>query len=389
MANANQLMTHTALNRATLARQMMLAREEVSPLAALERLVGLQAQEAQPPFIGFWSRIVDFQRDDFLKLVHRKKVVRATAMRCTLHLMSAKDFLKLRGALQPALTSAMQSALQSRAKGLDLDELIETAEAFFGADAATFDSFRDHLARLDSKVDARAAAYAVRTQVPLVQVPNDDTWGFPSAAKFTLAKAWLGETCSPRENTEELVRRYLAAFGPATAADVQTWSGLKGIAEVLEKLRSKLVVSEGPKKQELFDLPDAPRPGEDVEVPVRFLPAFDNLVLAHADRTRLISDEHRRRIVTANLRVLATFLVDGRVAGTWKIERKGNRAALLMDPFVKLSARAAAELSDEGDRLARFVEPDAGQVDVRIAGTSLVSPAANTKPKRSPKRTNG
>jgi hypothetical protein len=201
----------------------------------------------------------------------------------------------------------------------------------------------------------------------MVMVPTGDRWAFPSVADFTLADTWLDEPIDQEAGPAALVRRYLAAFGPATAADVQTWSGLGGMKAVLEAIRPELHVVEDERGRELFDLPDAPRPAQDVPAPPRFLPEFDNLVLAHADRTRLLADEHRPAVVTKNLRVRATFLWDGEVRGTWTIERKKATATLHLAPFEPLPKPAAEALAEEGERLLRFVEDDAATFAVTIA----------------------
>ncbi|MGH8938857.1 MAG: winged helix DNA-binding domain-containing protein, partial [Actinomycetes bacterium] len=184
-------------------------------------------------------------------------------------------------------------------------------------------------------------------------------------ADFTLADAWLEKPLADPD-PEALVLRYLAAFGPAAAADFQTWGALKGAKGVLEGLRDRLEVFEDERGRELFDLPDAPRPDANAPAPPRFLPEFDNLVLSHSDRTRVLADEHRPAVVTKNLRVRATFLWDGFVAGTWKVERKRTKATLLLTPFEKLPKRAVAELAEEGEALLAFVEEDAPTYDVKV-----------------------
>ena len=365
------LMTATALttrqlNRALLARQMLLAREEGTALAAVERLAGLQAQLARPPFVGLWTRLGGFRHGNLLDSLNRREVVRVTAMRGTLHLMTAAGYLGLRGTLQPMLSRGMQSILRERATALDLAVLEEEARAFFGGAPATFDALRNHLKSKFPEGDERAMAYAIRMHLPLVQVPEDTAWGFPAAADFAMAESWLGTKIPMEpEPAHALVRRYLAAFGPATPGDAQVWSGLQGLREVFESLRPELVTFRDGRKRELFDLPAAPRPSEDTSAPVRFLPEFDNLVLSHDDRTRVIADEHRPKVVLKNLQVRATFLVDGFVAGTWKIERKKKVAILILEPFGKLAKPVLAALEKEGDALLRFVEEDAETREVR------------------------
>jgi hypothetical protein len=289
-------------------------------------------------------------------------------MRCTLHLMTAADYIALRGALQPALTRSMQSVLRDRANALDLPALQRIASAFFANAPGTFDGLRSTLQTNYPDGDERAMAYAIRTSVPLVQVPTDARWGFPASSDFALADAWLGQTVrTTAAPADDLVRRYLAGFGPATPADAQVWSGLPGLREIFERLRPTLVTFRSANARELFDLPDAPRPPPDSPAPVRFIPEFDNLVLSHADRTRVLADEHRSAVVLKNLQVRATFLVDGFVAGTWKIERKKNAAALVVEPFRPLARKIVAELEAEGGRVLAFTDDDAEVRDVRVA----------------------
>jgi len=351
-------LTRRDLNRATLARQLLLARDKLSALDAIERLVAMQAQLAKPPFVGLWTRIARFEREDLRKLLASKRVVRATTLRATLHVMSARDYVRLRAALQPMLTAAMTGVLKARKETLDLQQVIAAAQAFLAREPADFDAIRKHLVTVFPKTNDRVMGYAVRTQLPLVQVPTDDAWGFPGAATFTPAETWLGKPLGTDSTPHELVRRYLAAFGPATAADAQTWSGLPKLRDVFEGMRDELVSLRDDDGRELFDLAKAPRPGGDVPAPVRFLPVFDNLVLGHADSGRLIDDGHRAKVTTKNLQVKATVLVDGRVAGTWKVERK-KVATVVVEAFGAIARRTKRELEEEGEALARFVEPDA------------------------------
>jgi hypothetical protein len=360
-------LTAQQLNRATLARQMLLARESGNVVGAVAQLAGLQAQLARPPFVGLWTRLENFQRQHLLDALHDRSVVRVTAMRGTLHLLSAADYTGWRGMLQPALDRGI-AMLKDRAKDLDFASLHAEARNFFGKRSGTFDSLRNHFKALYPDADERAMAFGIRMLLPLVQVPTQAAWGFPAAADFAIADDWLNTaidtTTAP---PHPLVRRYLAAFGPASIADAQTWSGLQGLRPVFEDLRPELVAFRDENKKELFDLPDAPRPAADTPVPVRFLPEFDNLVLAHADRGRFMADEHRSRITTKNLQVRATFLVDGRVAGTWKVEVKKKTATLVLEPFATLTRNTLAALEPEGLALLRFVEAEAGSYKVEVS----------------------
>lgn len=347
-----------ALNRATLARQMLLAREDATVADAVERLAGMQAQEPRPPYLGLWSRLTGFRADDLRAALHDRSVVRATMMRGTLHLVSAADYAAFRTPIQPMLDSALR-ALGKRAEGLDRAALVPAARELLLERPRTFNEIRALLQERFPNADDRALGHAVRMWLPLVMVPTGDRWGFPRTSEFTLAEAWLGAPPDASTAAEALVLRYLAAFGPATAADAQTWSGLPALGEVLDALRPRLRVFADERGRELFDLPDAPRPDEDVPSPARFLPEFDNLVLAYADRTRIISDEHRPALTTKNLRVRATFLWDGFARGVWETETKRKTATLRLRPFDRLPQEALRALTTEGDALLRFAEPEA------------------------------
>lgn len=362
-----ELLTKRALNRATLARQILLAREEIAPREAIERLVGLQAQEARHPFVGLWTRLIGFRREDLNRAIRDRQLVRATTMRGTLHLMSARDYVAFRTTLQPMLAAGMQAIFKDRATGIELARVLEQAEQFLSGGPATFEGIRTHLAALNPDADPRALGYAVRMHLPLVVVPDDSKWSYSGVSTFALASAWMAEPVSQIEDKKELVRRYLASFGPATIVDAEAWSALRGLRATFEELRPELLTFRDERKRELFDLRDAPRPSEEEPAPVRFLPDFDNLVLSHADRTRVISEESRKRIATNNLRVPGLFLVDGFVAGKWRIEQKKREATLVAEPFGPITRDVRTELAEEGERLIAFVsDPGAVAFGIRF-----------------------
>lgn len=345
---------------------MLLARERIGVVEAVERLGGMQAQEPRPPFIGLWSRVEGFAADDLRGALRDRSVVRGMTMRATLHIMSAADFQAMRAALDPVMEMAMR-AIRDRSEGLDLPEVLAAAEAYLDERPRTFAEVRDHLVGVFPGVNERALGYAVRTRVPLVMVPTDDRWSFPAASAFTPAEAWIGGPIDADAGAGAPALRHLAAFGPSTAADVQAWCGLPGMGAVLESLRPRLVALRDEAGRELLDLPDAPRPDEETHAPARLLPDFDNLVLAHADRTRIVPEEHRPRLTTKNLRVRATFLWDGFVAGTWTLGRTTGAAVLTLEPFGRLPKGATAALRDEAERLVRFADDTANSHEVVFA----------------------
>jgi len=356
------------LNRATLARQLLLERAACAPLDAVERVAGLQAQLARPPFVGLWTRVHGFTREQLRSLAGSRRVVRATLQRGTLHLVSADDYRRWRAPLQPMLDAGLAAVLGARVAGLDVGRLLAAARELLAERPRPFDELRPLLAAaVEPGTDPRALGYAVRVLLPLVQLPADGAaWGWDARAPFALADAWLGAAPHADARPHDLVRRYLAAFGPATPADAGAWSGLRGLRQTFDELRPELVVFRDERGRELFDLPDAPRPGGDAPAPVRFLPDFDNLVLAHDDRTRVLAAEHRARITSRNLQVAATVLVDGFVAGTWRVERTRAAATLRLLPFATLPARTRREVEAEGEALLAFVEPDSRGREVRF-----------------------
>ena len=352
-----------ALNRATLARQHLLDRRAAAPHDALAELVALQAQAPRPPFVGLWSRVRDLTRETVVRSIRRRTIVRATTMRGTIHLMTARDFLRFRSCLQSGLDDVLAGILRARLAGLDMQALDQLGRAFF-ATPRTFDDLRHELAEAGVR-DVRAAAYAIRLRVPLVQVPEDASWAWPARARFQTAASYLGREPAATDGADALVLRYLAAHGPASARAVAAWAGMRELAGALERLRPKLTVVPGPGHTELFDLPDAPRPGPDAPAPIRFVPEYDNLIVTSADE-RVLPRAFRRAVFLPGLRVAATLLVDGFVHATWTSERAKDRARLVIRPLATMARAVRDEARAEGEALLRFLEPDARTFDVRV-----------------------
>jgi hypothetical protein len=351
---AGETLSAGQLNRATLARQGLLERERIGVVAAVERFGPLQAQDARPPFLGLWSRVEGFDRADLHAALHDRGVVRATFLRATLHLTSAADHLALRATIQPVLSGAAERIMRARSAELDVDEVVAAARRLLADGPLTFNELRPRLVEAFPDAEERALGYAVRMHVPLVMVPTDDRWAFTGDSAFTPSEDWLGKPLADAD-PPALVRSYLRAFGPAGAADLQTWSGLGGMKDVLAAMGDELIEFRVGRRA-VFDLPDAPRPDEDTPAPPRLLPEFDTLVLAYKDRTRLVADEHRKGLVTKNLRIPATFLVDGVVAGTWTLAGKAGKRTVELAPFGRLAKADRKALEEEGAALARFVD---------------------------------
>jgi hypothetical protein len=355
------------INRATLSRQMLLARESVTVPAVVERLVGMQAQLAVAPYVGLWTRLTDFKRADLADLLENRTIIKATLMRSTLHLFTAEDYLRFRATLQTVLTSAWETVLKDRAKGIDVDKVVKAAREFISEKPRSFAEITTMLKELQPGADEGAMRYGVRTHLPLVQVPVQKGWSYPGNPQFTLADNWLGQSIPTEDHLKDLIFRYLAAFGPATVTDMQTWSGLGKLKEVVEKLRPELVTYRDETKRELFDLPDMPIPDADAPAPERFLPEFDNILLSHQKRTRVVADEYRKGVYLPGLRVAATILIDGFVRGAWKVEAKKGAATLTITPFASLTRQNRDALTAEGEKLVCFLEADAKTYDVQFA----------------------
>jgi Winged helix DNA-binding domain len=341
-----------ALNRALLARQLLLHRAELSAHQVIEHLVGMQAQAPNSPYIGLWTRVVGFDFDELADLVRGREVVRVVLMRSTIHLVTASDAQRLRPLLQPMLEQAFKSSTHAKSLGgLDLAPVAAAGRIAVGQQAQTFAELGAELAQQWPGHEPGALAQAVRTYVPLVQVPPRGIWGESGQARHMSIEAWLGTPKEGRGTLEDLVLRYLGAFGPASIADLQVWSGLTRMRKIVDKLAPALVTFRDNDNVELFDLPDAPRPDPDSGAPVRFLPEFDNILIAHADRSRIISEVDRRRIFTVNGILPGTVLVDGVVHATWKITRTRQLATLTVTPLRRLSKRDTDSVMAEGRRL--------------------------------------
>jgi hypothetical protein len=359
MAPAPRTLDRRTLNRALLARQLLLARRPVPVLDAVAHLVGLQAQAPTPPYYGLWSRLVDFQPEQLARLLRERQVVRAPLLRGTIHLTTAADCGWLRALVQPVFDRLFLANPQRSPAlaGIDRTALAAAARELLAAQPRTSKQLGRSLAAGWPDRDPAALAFGVQCLLPLVQVPPRGVWGARGQATWTTVDAWLGSPDGGRpRSAAELVRRYLAGFGPATVADIQRWSGLAGLREVVERMPLRRFADEPGRR--LVDLPDAPLPEPDTPAPARFVAPFDNLLLGHADRRRVIADDHRRRIFTVNGIVPGTVLVDGFVAGTWRLDQDRPTAVLTVEPFRRLPAPDRAELAAEGGRLLTLAAPE-------------------------------
>lgn len=352
------------LNRALLARQLLLERHAMSAGEAIEHLVGVQAQEPQEPYVGLWSRLRAFDPQDLAGLIESRQAVRTQLMRRTLHLVSARDSLALRPLHQDMLVTRMLGTLRRRLPGVDLAELAAAGRPLFEEEPRIVSEVGRALADRWPGAAPRDLGDALSSLVPLVQVPPRGLWGRQGPARNTTIEAWLGRPLDdPAPPADALVRRYLTAHGPAASADIRAWSGLGGLREAVERLRPGLRTFRDARGRELLDVPDGPLPDPDVPVPPRFLPAFDNAVLAYDDRTRIIDDAHRGLSVAG-----ARFvLVDGRVAATWTVDRAPGAATLRVSPLTRLDRPQRDDVAGEGRALLAFLSDPATTQRVEIA----------------------
>jgi hypothetical protein len=359
-----------ALNRATLERQMLLRRMDLPAVEAIERVVGLNAQEPNVPYIWLWARLSGFRHDHLTAAIEDRGVVRSVLMRATQHLVAAGDFPWLRPLLQPLLARAQRNAFGRRTAGVDLVELVAAARGLLAGRMLTRPELGRLLERRWPGRERQALAWSVQYLEPILHPAPSGTWNWRGETPFVLASDWLGRGSAGAhddgtKSANRMVRRYLAAFGPAAVADIRAWSGISGLREVVDGMGHELRAFRDTDGRHLVDVAEAPRPDPDVPAPVRFLPEFDNLLLAYGDRTRMMTAETRRRVCVADA-VAPTVLVDGVVRGTWAIARAGDAATLTVTPLVRLSPAEGDAVAAEGAELLSFAARDAEARDVRI-----------------------
>ncbi|BFP51298.1 winged helix DNA-binding domain-containing protein [Streptomyces griseus] len=356
-----------ALNRATLDRQLLLRRSPMSAKDAVAHLVGLQAQNTKPPYFQLYARLAEFDPAELSTLMESREVVRIVSLRSTLHTHTADDALTLRPLVQAARERELKTFRRGLA-GVDLDRLAAVAEEFVEERPRPLKELREELLGHWPDADPLALTVAARCLLPLVQVTPRGLWGRSGQVALTTVEHWLGRPAEPVRELDATVLRYLGAFGPASVMDFQSWAGLTRTKEVFERLRSGLLTFRDERGVELFDLPDAPRPDPGTPAPPRFLPEFDNVLLGHADRTRVIPAVNKGRNGVGN-QAYGSVLIDGFFDAVWHIEREGGAALLTVQPLRSLARAERAEITDEAARMLA-VMTDATDHDVRF-GTFL------------------
>ncbi|MFF6960465.1 DNA glycosylase AlkZ-like family protein [Streptomyces sp. NPDC008317] len=357
------------LNRTLLARQLLLDRRRTAAEDAVAHLLGLQSQHPTSPYPGLWTRLNGFRFDELGTLLTERAVVRVVLMRGTVHLVTAADALRLRPWIQPMLDRGFRgSQWAAGAAGVDRAELVAHGREALAERPLGPAELRTALSARWPDADPASLVNALRVWAPLAQVPPRGLWGASAQPAYALLDDWLGQPMAdPAATAAEpaaLVRRYLAAYGPATPADMQKWCGLTGLKKVFTALDCRTYTAED--GRELYDLPDAELTDPATEVSARFVADFDNLLLSHADRTRVLADEHRPRVMTVNGIIRGTVLVDGFVGGTWRFERAKDTAAVVVAPFAPLRPADRDALDAEGLRLLAASDPRARTPEVRF-----------------------
>ncbi|MGW3646209.1 DNA glycosylase AlkZ-like family protein [Streptomyces sp. NPDC000878] len=398
-----------ALNRATLARQLLLTRSPMSAKDALTHLLGLQAQNVKPPYYALAARLDGFGPEELSRLMADRETVRIVTMRSTIHTHTADDCLTLRPLVQPARDREL-TYFRKGLVGVDLDRLTALARDLVEEEPRTMKQLREALLVEWPDADPQSLSVAARCRLPLVQVTPRGLWGHSGQVALTTAEHWLGRQAeeapakgapaqgalaqgapakvapaqgalakgtlaqgvpanvAPAQETlaqdtqtlDATVLRYLAAFGPASVKDMQTWAGLTRLRDAFERLRPRLLTFRDEHGTELFDLPDAPRPDPDTPAPPRFLPEFDNLLLSHADRTRLVPADLKGRTWTGN-QAHCVLLLDGLVAGLWRLAD----GTLTVEPFGRLTKGMRAAVVEEGERMISTLHTGAAY-DIRF-----------------------
>jgi Winged helix DNA-binding domain len=357
-----------ALNRALLQRQGLLERSKTPALEMVERLVGMQAQVPENPYVALWSRLDGFRPEELSDLIAGRHAVRAPLMRATIHLASARDCLDIHPLTQPVLAKIFRSPWENGLAGVALADVVAEGVELLREEPRTRAQLSALLAPRWPQADPLTLAYAVTLHVPLVQTTPRGLWNETAQATWALAEQWLDGALDPSPSPDELVLRYLAAFGPATVADMRIWSRLTGLRAVVERLRPSLRTFRDEQGRELLDVPDAPLPDPELPAPPRFLPEYDNLLLSHDDRARVLSGLGPG-LPYPRGKWIGQLLLDGFFRAYWQITEEDGLATLTVDRFTPApgdSADAIEEIGAEGERLLDFVAPQAGERRLRF-----------------------
>lgn len=372
---STEVLGRRALNRAFLARQHLLARTAIPVEAMIEHLVGMQAQNPLDPYVALWSRLEGFLPDALATLIIERRALRMGLLRTTLHLVTDRDALWLYPIIYPVLARAWTSSpFVKRLHGTDVEAVVAAGRAALEEEPRTLTALGNLLHERWPDRDPSPLAYAARFLLPIVQLPPRGVWNRPSRPPGPRSRHGSAGPWAAIANRTRRCCAILAAFGPASVSDIRTWSWLTGLGNVVERIRPLLVTFRDEAGRELFDLPDAPRPNQDTPAPPRFLPAFDNLLLSHQDRSRVFADSAFGRVTGR----VGTFLVDGFVRGQWQIDNPGAEAVLILEPFDALADVDGETLLEEGSRLLEVHAPAATRSRVIFGIANVARPGGRT-----------
>ncbi len=360
-------LTQRELNRALLARQLLLERQSPPEAEVIERLVGLQAQVPDAPYVALWSRLIDYRPNALADDVAMGRAVRLSLMRGTIHLVTARDAL----ALQPALQSVVERIIRNSAHirdlaGLDLAAILAEGQRLMAQQPRTRIELGTLLAARWPGVPPGSLGMVATALTPAVQCPPRGVWRSQSGPVWAPIETFVGRPPGPPIPLEDLVRRYLTAFGPASVADMSRWSGLQGLAPVVRRLRPGLRTFRSPTGQELLDVPDGLLPDPETPAPPRFLGEYDNVLLSHRDRSRIMTVQELPGIPGGYGASTGTVLIDGLLGATWRLIRDGTDVMLRVAPYEPLKADDGQAIVQEGERLLYFIDPTATGYAVRF-----------------------
>ncbi len=354
-----------ALNRALLERQLLLSRAQMPAEDAIEHLIALQAQEPFDPYTALWSRLEGFRAEELANLLTDRRAVRAMAMmRTTIHLLTAEDWLALRPVLQIVQQRGLTtgSPFGRNLVGLELHEIVEAGRELLDERPRGASEVGAALAERWPDRDPASLGHAVRYLLPLVQLPPRGVWGKSGQPILATAETWLGRSVGTDTAPDAMILRYLAAYGPASVMDIQAWCWLTRLGPIVERLRPQLRTFRDESSKELFDVPGGPLPDPDTPAPPRFLPTYDNLVLSHKDRSRIIGDPSEWAVAGGQFDQIflrGSVLVDGFVHSGWRVDRDGDKVTLVVMPARPYGPGQREAVADEAERLLAFLAPEA------------------------------
>lgn len=360
-----KVLTIRALNRATLARQMLLERSDRGIADSAAFLGGLQAQQSNDPYVGLWSRLDAFRHEDLTALIVGKTLLRATTMRGTLHLHTAGDLVGFRALVQPFLSAQWKSNFLRRFGSEDKAKVLKAGIRLLDKGPMTAGALNKALKEKFASAEPIALSSLLQLHETLIQIPPTRIWGTGSAPILSRIPNWLDEVPAPVLTREELVRRYLRAFGPASVNDMAIWCRLTRLGDAFNAIRDELTEFEDENGRVLYDYPDAPRPDEDVPAPIRFLPLYDNVYLGYDKRQRMLNEE-TAHVVSMFEQFKPAVLIDGTISAGWSISVKKDAAELEVELYRKMTRRQRSELEAEGKRFAKFMAEEAKSWSVAL-----------------------